>query len=120
MNQNKKHKVVFQFNTNTILEQKALLTYVNNVKKHWEDLVEIDVVVHGPGIDMLLVNKTMVGESLGNVMKRGIVFYACENTLEARKISKENIIQGVEFVPSGLVTIIERQEAGWAYIKCNL
>lgn len=120
MNNNTKHKVVFQFNTNTILEQKALLTYVNNVKKHWGEEVCIDVVVHGPGIDMLVENKTMVKETLISTMNKGVVFYACQNTLEARNISKDAILKGTEFVSSGLVTIIERQETGWAYIKCNL
>ncbi len=114
------HKVVFQLNTDNIIEQNALITYVTNVKNHWGDDVVIHVVVHGPGIGMVRKSKTMVGEGLRTIMQKGIKFFACQNTMNARMISEEDIITDVAFVPSGLVDIIEKQEQGWSYIKCNL
>ncbi|MEK6493709.1 DsrE family protein [Myroides odoratimimus] len=116
---NTKHNVVFQLNTDNINEQNALMTYVTNVRNHWKEDVTIQVVVHGPGIGMLRKSKTMVGEPLKAVMQKGIQFFACENTINARKIDKSDIIENVGFVPSGLVYIIEKQEEGWSYIKCN-
>ncbi|MHC5201947.1 DsrE family protein [Myroides sp. LJL119] len=120
MNTDTKHKVVFQFNSDSVIEQNALLTYVNNVKKHWDKDVTIHVVVHGPGIGMVQKSKTMVAEPLRIAMGKGIKFFACNNTLLARKVDKEDIEEDVSFVSSGLVEIIEKQEQGWSYIKCNL
>lgn len=120
MNTQTKHKVVFQFNSDSVIEQNALLTYVNNVKKHWNQDVTIHVVVHGPGIGMVQKSKTMVEEPLKAAMSKGIKFFACNNTLIARKVEKQDIVGDVVFVPSGVVEIIEKQEQGWSYIKCNL
>ncbi|WP_010251096.1 DsrE family protein [Myroides injenensis] len=115
-----KHRVVFQLNTEDINDHNALMTYVSNVKRHWGDNVDIHVVVHGPGIGMVMKSKTMVGDALKNVIQKGIKFFACQNTMNARMIDKNDIIEEVSFVESGLVDIIEKQENGWAYIKCNL
>ena len=115
-----KHKVVFQLNTDNITEQNALVTYVTNVKKHWGDDVVIHVVAHGPGIELVSEKKTMLKESVRVLMDKGVQFIACQNTMEARQISKEDIFPSVVFTQSGVVYIIEKQEEGWAYIKCNL
>ncbi|MEC4112623.1 DsrE family protein [Myroides pelagicus] len=114
------HKVVFQLNTDNIIEQNALVTYTNNVKKHWGDDVAIHVVVHGPGIGMVRKSKSMIEDSIKALMQKGVVFIACENTMKARQIEKVDIFEDVLFAPSGLVYIIEKQEEGWSYIKCNL
>lgn len=117
--ENAKHKVVFQMTTENIDEQNALLTYVHNLYAHWNDDVLIHVVVHGPGIGMLRKSKTMVKEGIKIAIQKGVKFYACENTMRTRKIEKGDIVEGVDFVASGLVAIIEKQEQGWPYIKCN-
>lgn len=120
MNTGKKHKVVFQMNTENINEQNALMTYVTNVRNHWGEDVDIHVVVHGPAIGMVRKTKTMVGDALKQALQKGVQFFACENTIRVRQIDKSDIFEEVDYVPSGLIAIIEKQEAGWAYIKCNL
>ncbi|WP_413513389.1 DsrE family protein [Myroides odoratus] len=120
MNTEKKHRVVFQMNTENINEQNALMTYVTNVMNHWKNNVEIHVVVHGPAIGMVRKTKTMVGDGLQQAIQKGVQFFACENTMRVRQIDKSDIFESVAYVPSGLISIIEKQEEGWAYIKCNL
>lgn len=117
--ESKKHKVVFQMTTENIDEQNALITYINNLYQHWNDDVLIHVVAHGPGIGMLRTSKTMVKDGVKLALQKGVKFYACENTMRTRKIEKVDMVEGVDFVPSGLVAIIEKQEQGWPYIKCN-
>lgn len=117
---NTKHKVVFQLNTEDILEKKAMITYVTNVKKHWGSDVQIHVVVHGPGIGMLLKSKSTMVEAIQGLIKQDVIFMACQNTLSARKIPSDDLLDNVLLVPSAIVDIIEKQEQGWAYIKCNL
>lgn len=114
-----KHKVVFQLTTENIDEQNALFTYINNLFAYWNTDVKIEVVAHGPGIGMLRTSRTMVKEGVKNALEKGVKFYACENTMRTRMIDKADMVDGIEFVPSGLVAIIERQEQGWSYIKCN-
>ena len=78
---------------------------------------KIEVVCHGPGIHMLMVEHTVVLDKIRLLKTRGVTFTACENTLRERNISKDRIITEAGFVPSALIRIVTLQEEGWSYIK---
>jgi intracellular sulfur oxidation DsrE/DsrF family protein len=72
-----------------------------------------------PGVDRakaVLVN-------IENHVKRetflagGLKFDACQNTMARQKIDLKDVIEGATLVPSGVVRVMELQEAGYAYIK---
>jgi intracellular sulfur oxidation DsrE/DsrF family protein len=42
---------------------------------------------------------------------------ACENTMRAQKLSKPDMLPGIGYVSSGVVELVLRQQAGWAYIR---
>lgn len=113
------HKVIFQMTSSDPAEQKALLNNLNNLKNLWGTDVQIHVVIHGPGIEMVLREKTALKEGIYKVLDRGVVFQACENTLKQKNIEKSELLERVEFVSSGLAEIITKQEQGWTYIKSN-
>lgn len=113
------HKVIFQMTSSDQAEQKALLNNLNNLKNLWGTDVQIHVVIHGPGIGMVMNEKTAFKEGIYKVLDRGVVFQACENTLKQKNIEKSEILERIEFVPSGLAEIITKQEQGWTYIKSN-
>lgn len=85
--------------------------------------VTIVVVTNGGGIDFLLNGaKTKSGaEFAGNVgdfAGQGVKFLVCENTLSARKISKDKVLLDASFVPSGVVEASRLQQRdGYAYIS---
>jgi intracellular sulfur oxidation DsrE/DsrF family protein len=114
-----KHQVVIQLSSNDTLVWKGLMNNIKNLKNAWGDTVAIEVVVHGPGIELLMSGKTTQLDKIGHFRSKGVVFLACENTLAERKISKESIIQEAGFVKSAIVEIINRQEKGWTYIKAG-
>lgn len=111
------HRVVIQFSTADTLEHKGLMNNLKHLKEGWGDSVEVEVVVHGPGIDLLTKGKTTQQDAIQKMMKKQVKFVLCQNTMKQRNVTKEQILEGVEFVPMAIGEIILKQEQGWTYIK---
>lgn len=115
----KKHLIVMQLTSNDINVHKGLIKQLNNLKNGWADTVEIEVVCHGPGIDFITIEKSGFKEDINQLIKRGLVFVACENTMREKQIPKESIMMGMQFVQMGIGEIVVKQEQGWSYIKAG-
>ena len=114
---NQKHRVVFQMNSNDPQSQKVLINNIENIKETWGTNVTIEVVAYGPGIEFVMTEKSAVAEGIAIMIKNGVIFVACENTMAKKNITKEELIENVGTVPSGIVEVIIKQEQGWSYIK---
>lgn len=114
-----KHQVVIQLTSGDTLVWKALMNNLRHLKEAWGDSVDIEVVAHGPGIDLLISAKTTQQNDITNFKKQGIVFMGCENTLKARNLTKEALITEAVVVPSGIGEVIMKQEEGWSYLKAG-
>ena len=110
------HRIVFQLSSDDTLVHKGLMRQLNNVLIAAPDS-KIEVVCHGPGINMLMLENTLVLDKIQLFKTKGVTFKACENTLKEKNISKDKIISEAVFVPSALIHIVDRQEKGWSYIK---
>ncbi len=93
----------------------VLYNVVNIQKAYGQDSVQLEVVAYGPGIWAVLKDSP-VRARIESLQKYGIVFVACGNTLDTIKRPKSDLIEGVKWVQSGLVEIIERRLAGWVDI----
>lgn len=114
---NVKHRVVFQLSSNDTLVWNGLMKNIRNLKEGWGKTVEIEVVAHSAGIEMLMVAKTTQQIRIAAFKSMGVVFVGCENTMRERKISKAEIIPEAGFVPMGVGELILKQEQGWSYLK---
>jgi intracellular sulfur oxidation DsrE/DsrF family protein len=101
------------------LVHKGLIKQLNNLKNGWGDTVAIEVVCHGPGIELLMKEKSTQQNEIQKLIKRDIVFVACENTMREKKISYEAILPNTKFVVMGIGEIVIKQEQGWSYIKAG-
>ena len=110
------HKIVFQLSTDDTLAHKALMKQLNNITSVAPD-TKIEVVCHGPGLNMLINSKTTVLPKIQELQKRDIQFVACEFSIKERNVDRATIIQEAGFVKAGIIEIVEKQEAGWSYIK---
>ena len=112
----KLHQIVFHLTSDDTLVHRSLMRQLNNVLIAAPDS-KIEVVCHGPGINMLMLGKTLVHDNIQAFKTKGVTFKACENTLREKNIPKDKIITESDFVPSALIEIVTRQEEGWSYIK---
>jgi intracellular sulfur oxidation DsrE/DsrF family protein len=115
----KKHLIIMQLTSADTMVHKGLIKQLNNLKTGWADTVNIEVVCHGPGIELLMRSKSNFNQQISQLQEKGIVFAACENTLFEKKIIKADILPNMIFVPMGIGEIILKQEQGWYYIKAG-
>ncbi len=109
-------KAVVHINFTDGERQKHGLKNVTNILKE-EKGAEIVVVCHGAGIGLLVKDKSDHADELARLIKDGVHFAACENTLRDKSIPKENLLPGVTTVPSGAVEVIRKQQEGYGYFK---
>lgn len=93
---------------------------LNNAKNMQQELgaanVDIEMVVYGPGIGMLKFDSA-VANRVDEALNAGIKVVACENTMKAQKLSKSDMMSTIAYVPAGVVEIIRKQRAGYAYLR---
>ena len=111
------HKVIMQMSSSDTLVHKGLINQLNALKEYWGAEVAIEVLLHGPGVDMVVREKATQGKAISQSREKGVLFIVCENSLKQRKIEKDKLIAGLDFVAFGQVHLITRQEEGWSYIK---
>lgn len=112
----KVHKIVFQLTSNDTSAHKSLMKQLNNIVTIAPES-EIEVVCHGPGLDMLVIGKTIVRDKISQLKNKGVNFVACEFSMKERNVEKEKIIPESAFVKAGIIEIVTKQEEGWSYIK---
>lgn len=110
------HKIIFQLTTEDTLAHKALMKQLNNITTVAPD-TKIEVVCHGPGLNILIHDKTTVQDKILLMRKKGIEFVACEFSMSERNVTKDKIIPEAGFVKAGIIEIVTKQEQGWSYIK---
>lgn len=114
-----RHRVVMHMSSPDTLVWKGLMNNLKNMKAGWGDSVAIEVVVHGPGISMLVKEKTTQAAKIAAFSKEGVLFVACENTIRERKIDRASILPDAGFVPMGVGELVLKQEQGWSYMKVD-
>lgn len=112
------YKIIFQMVTDDTTAHKAFMKQLNNILSTAPE-TQIEVVCHGPALNMLVTDKSIVEEKIQHFMQKGVVFNACEFSMSERKVSKEEIMAGVSYVKAGILAIVARQSEGWFYIKAG-
>ncbi|WP_406695632.1 DsrE family protein [Singulisphaera sp. Ch08] len=110
-------KVVVHVNFPESGVQGAGLKNVSKVLMEAPD-TQVEVVCHGAGIGLVEKARTDHVEAVGALIKKGVRFVACENTMRQKSIRKEDLLPGVGTVPSGALEVIRKQQRdGFAYFK---
>jgi intracellular sulfur oxidation DsrE/DsrF family protein len=109
-------KIVFQLSIGDTLAHKALMKQIGNITSV-EPTTLIEVVCHGPGLDMLRKDKSTVTKKIDEFSQKGVVFNACEFSMKERNVTSEQIISSSKFVKAGIIYIVTKQREGYSYIK---
>lgn len=118
-----KQKVVYHVNTD---DAKTLKLVLGNIQNHinavGKDNIELKVVMHGAGLDLLKIANTNpdMQSKVVNLKNQKVEFEVCNNTLVGRKINYKNDLFDVskkDIVPSGVAELAKLQQQGYVYIK---
>jgi hypothetical protein len=97
---------------------------LRNVGNHLEvnPNAKIVVVSHAKGVDFLMKgvkdkNGNKYEDLVEQLKLRGVQFDVCQITLRNRNLSKDQFIEYVNYVPSGVAEISHLEHEGYAYLK---
>lgn len=114
----RQHRIAMQLVSGDTLVHKGLMRQLRNMLEA-APTMQLEVVCHGPGMDLLMSDRSIVADKVKHFSERGIVFLACENTITERKLDRTLILPEAGYVKAGIIHIVERQEDGWSYIKAG-
>ncbi len=117
----KKHKAVFHLTESDPAKASAVLTNIQNFVDvvGWGNIEALELVAHGPGLRPFIAKgidpeiKAKVEALLTGGMRMG----ACQITMRRQSIKREELIEGLTPIPSGVVRVMELEEQGFAYIR---
>ena len=106
-------RVIFQFGYGDEKSAGRMINYVVNLQKAYEPgHIDLAVVCLNDGI-FLIKKDTPLKERVQSLMDVGVEFIACENTMDTKKLTKNDMLYGISFTRAGMQEIIERRLAGW-------
>ena len=112
-----KPSVVIQMSDNDPAKWNLALNNAKNVQQELgKDKVNVEIVAYGPGINMLKFDSE-VANRVTAADKDGVAIRACGNTMKAMKLTEKDLNTSAKVVPAGVVEIMEKQKAGWSYIR---
>lgn len=112
-----KQKVVFQVSDGDAPRWNLALNNVKNVQDDLgKDRVEVEIVAYGWGSGMLKMD-SVVGNRVGEAVAAGVRVVACKNTMKLQKLTRDDMLPALSYVPAGVVELMRRQREGYAYIR---
>ncbi|MBU1357707.1 MAG: DsrE family protein [Gammaproteobacteria bacterium] len=113
----RKNKLVFQVSDADPGKWNLTLHNVWNAQSDLpDDSTDIEVVVYGPAIGMLKAGSPVAAD-VAKTLKKGVKVVACENTMKGLKLTYDDMLPAIGFVPAGVVEIMRKQQEGYAYIR---
>ena len=109
-------KVVFQVSDNDAQKWNLALNNAKNVQTALGQSAAVEIVVYGPGIGMLTADSS-VSNRVAGAVKSGVNVVACENTMQAKKLTTADMNPAIGYVPAGVVEIMAKQQQGWSYVR---
>jgi len=113
----KHYNALYILNSNDEKKIKGTLRNINNALEdpRLKGKLHVELVAFGDGVAVFM--KTGIYEqTLKDLQAKGVVLAQCNNTLNERKIDKNDLFPFISFVPSGNGEIIIRQYEGWATV----
>jgi intracellular sulfur oxidation DsrE/DsrF family protein len=117
----KQDKVVYHINEGLAQASNGLRNIGNHLEVSPD--AKIVVVTRALGVDFLMKgakdkNGAKYEDLVEQLKQRGVQFDVCEITLRNRKLSKDQFIEYVTWVPSGVAEVTRlQQKEGYAYLK---
>lgn len=112
-----RYRTVIQVSENDTKKWNALFGNIRNVQAELgRARIAVAVVAIGPGIDMLKAD-SLVANRVEEAMADGVRFVACENTMKAQHVPRDDMLDRIDYVPAGFAEIIRLQQEGWAYLR---
>ncbi len=112
-----KYRLVFHVSENNPQQWQLALNNAFAFQKNvGSENARLEIVAIGPGLNMLKA-ESKVRDRIAQALDQNIDVVACGETMKATHVTEADLIGGVRVVAGGLIEIVEREQAGWAYVR---
>ena len=119
-------KVVYHINFDSGADLKRYVIALRNVDNHVKAVgvenLDLRVIFHGPGLNLLIAAREndKLSAAIDSLKQRDVRFYVCNNTLETREIDYQKQLYEIsadDIISSGVAELVRLQQQGYIYIK---
>lgn len=99
---------------------KTLLTLqniANLILAFGKTQITVELLVNGEAVMAFLESEQSTRPLMLELRQRGVIFALCAHSLHHANLKKEDLVDFVTIVPSGVAELVDKQVQGWAYIK---
>jgi intracellular sulfur oxidation DsrE/DsrF family protein len=107
---------VLHFSGNENQQSHAVANAENLLADETTPIESVALVANGDGVLLLTTDSTRK-KGVAALAKQGVSLLACENSLRAKGLTEDDLLEGVGTVPAGVGELVKRQDEGYAYIK---
>ena len=112
-----KQRVVLQVSDDNPKTWNQALNVIENLQQAFgKENVDVKLVALGYGIGILTLDSPNGGR-VQDAVKSGVQIAACEVTMRRRKLTRDDMLPNLAYVPAGIVEIIQLQRQGWTVIR---
>jgi hypothetical protein len=112
-----RERIVLQVSDDSPKTWNQVLNVIENLQQAYgKENVDVKLVALGNGIGILTLD-SLQGGRVQDALKSGAQVAAYEVTMGRRKLSRDDMLPNISFVPAGVVEIIRLQKEGWSVIR---
>ena len=110
-------KVVLQVSDDNPRTWNQALNVIENLQQAYgKQNVDVELVAFGFGLGILKL-ESVAANRVHDALQSGARIVACEVTMRRQKLTKEDMLPNIGYVPAGVVEIIGKERQGWAVIR---
>jgi intracellular sulfur oxidation DsrE/DsrF family protein len=112
-------KVVFHLDWNDADRlNMALNNIFNLLKDPFAQTARVCVLANGQAVRLFEKRSaTSTQARIAELRGKGVRFALCNNSLTGLNLGRDELVEGCEVVPAGIVELVRLQQEGFAYIK---
>ncbi|WP_411966739.1 DsrE family protein [Haloferax sp. YSSS75] len=109
--------VVFHVSSGTLSEVSHATNNVRNLlRDETTDSEVVTLLANGDSVYFFTADSP-IADYVESLIEAGVRCRVCRNSITGRDIAADELVDGIELVPSGVGELVKRQAAGDAYLK---
>lgn len=82
-----------------------------------EEAIAIEILANGSAVNLFKKENKGTQKNMKAFIQKNLQLSLCQNSLNARDLLKDDMLDEARIVPSGVGELTRKQNKGWAYIK---
>lgn len=111
------YKAIIKLTSNDIEVHRSMIRQVNNLLDYFGGHIQVRVICHGGSLPFCLSESIPFQEDIKKLLLGKVAIAVCHNMLVSNGRSANELIAGLEIVPSAIAELVIKQQQGWSYVK---